>query len=325
MINGTQSRARPVTSGVPQGSVLGPLLFLLFVNHLGSHLTCDYMLFADDLKLYLQHPDKSYQLTSLALQDNINILTSTAASWGLKFAPGKCVHLRFQRGYGPLAQNMYHINGDFLQTVKSHKDLGVNVDSKLKFHSHIGEAVSKAGGVATNLLKSTLCRSPSFMTALLISNIRPIIDFASQVWNTGFLGDVDLLESVQRRWTKQVHNLSTLSYPDRLTNLNLFSTQGRLLRADLILCYKIFNNLSPIKPTDLFVMSPHSGGRGHKHKIFVPHAHTEARKRFFTIRTIKPWNNLPSDVVDSTTLNKFKHNLTRHLGASLFNCRLTPS
>ena len=318
-INGTQSKTHIITSGVPQGSVLGPLLFLLMVNHLGSNLTCHYMLFADDLKLYLHHPDKTSQQTSVSLQNNINILTNTASSWGLKFAPDKCVHLQFQRGHGLLNRNNYHIDGHYLETVQQHKDLGVTIDTKLRFHSHIRKTVNKAGGVATNFLKSTVCRSPTFMTTLFISDIRPIIDFASPVWNTGFSGDRDLLESVQRRWTKQVQNLSTLSYYDRLSNLNMFSIKGRLLRTDLILCYKIFNNLSSIKPTDLFELSPYSGNRGHKHKIFVPYTNTEARKRFYSIRVIKFWNSLPSDVVNSTSVNQFKHKLAQHLNTALLD------
>ncbi len=157
------------------------------------------------------------------------------------------------------------------------------------------------------------------MTSLLISDIRPILDFASPIWNTGFIRDQKLLESVQRRWTKQVSGLSQLSYADRLSRLNIFSIKGRLLRNDLILCYKIFHNLSTIKHVDLFTMSPHPGTRGHRFKILPRHTNIEARKRFFSHRVISHWNSLPSDVVESTSLALFKSKLSVTLQDVLFS------
>ncbi|KAK4320197.1 hypothetical protein Pmani_008960 [Petrolisthes manimaculis] len=99
-VGGSLSNNVPITSGVPQGSVLGPLLFLIYVNYIGSSLTCKYMMFADDLKLFLHHPSDPSSPASAILQFNIDTLAATASSWGLKFAPGKCVHLCFRRGLG---------------------------------------------------------------------------------------------------------------------------------------------------------------------------------------------------------------------------------
>ena len=140
----------------------------------------------------------------------------------------------------------------------------------------------------------------------------------SPVWNSGFLGDLRLLESVQRRWTKQVSNLSHLSYLERLKSLNLFSIRGRLLRSDLILCYKIFHDLSPIKPLDIFELTPREiRTRGHSFKIFHPRPATEARKRFFSCRIIRHWNSLPRFVVEAPTLAQFKTKLLQALGDDL--------
>ncbi|KAK4309434.1 hypothetical protein Pmani_018931 [Petrolisthes manimaculis] len=206
-IGGSLSNNVPITSGVPQGSVLGPLLFLIYVNYIGSSLTCKYMMFADDLKLFLHNPGDPSSPASAILQFNIDTLAATASSWGLKFAPGKCVHLCFRRGLGGPFNHEYYLDGIALNQASSHKDLGVMVDNKLRFHPHIRQTMAGAGGVASNLLKSTVCRSLSFMKTLFISDVRPLLDFASPVWNTGFLGDMRLLESVQRRWTKQVGDM----------------------------------------------------------------------------------------------------------------------
>ena len=108
----------------------------------------------------------------------------------------------------------------------------------LEFHDHIRTLSHKAGGLAYSFLKSTVCRSPEFM---VFTHIRPLLEYCSCVWNTGYAQDLKLLESVQRRWTKRIDGLRSLSYDDRLRALNLYSAQGRLLRADLIQYWKIFN------------------------------------------------------------------------------------
>ena len=113
-----------------------------------------------------------------------------------------------------------------------------------------------------------------FMLAILKSHIRPILEFGSTVWNTGYLGDMRLLESVQRRWNKHIDGLAELPYTDRLKALNLYSVQGKLLRADLIKCWKIFHNQSAIFPSDLFSPSPGTTTRGHRFKLAKPHIYT---------------------------------------------------
>ena len=76
-------------------------------------------------------------------------------------------------------------------------DLGVLVDSKLRFHDHVHYVVREAGGLASELLRSTICHTSVFMVSLFVSHIRPIVDFCSNVWNVGYFGDIRLLESVQ--------------------------------------------------------------------------------------------------------------------------------
>ena len=110
-----------------------------------------------------------------------------ATSWGLKLNTSKCVVLRFRRNFSHNWENqIYTINGSPIVEKEAHRDLGILVDSSLKFHDHIRETVLKANGTSINLLKSTVCRSPKFMTTLFVAHIRPILDFCSTVWNTGY-------------------------------------------------------------------------------------------------------------------------------------------
>ena len=256
--------------------------------------------------------------SSARVQSDINMLYSTSLSWGLQMNPNKCAILRFSRAYNDLTPAEYSMNGLAIPSVKSHLDLGVLIDTDLKFHNHIRSAVHKAGGLAQNFLKSTVCRKPEFMLFLLTTHIRPIIEYCSCIWNTGYLGDLKLLESVQRRWTKQIENVRNLEYGDRLRALNLYSVQGRLIRADLIQYWKIFNGKSCITTTDMFQVAPQSGTRGHCHKIFMPSACTDVRKRFFNVRCVPAWNSLPQHVVTAPNLPVFKKLLAETLGDVMF-------
>ena len=117
--------------------------------------------------------------------------------------------------------------------------MGVEVDSGLKFHFHVSELVCKAAGLSSSLLRARVNKNPEFMITLFVTHIRPIIDYCSTVWNVGYARDLALLESVQRRWTKNIDRMQTLAYTERLKSLNMFSIKGRLLRSDLTKYWKI--------------------------------------------------------------------------------------
>ena len=157
------------------------------------------------------------------------------------------------------------------------------------------------------------------MMSLYKTHIRPLLEFGSTVWNTGYCGDLRLLESVQRRWTKQVRGLSELTYANRLKTLNLYSVQGRLLRADLLKCWKIFHGQSAIAPQDLFTPATVTNTRGHRFKVTKLHSTVECRRRFFSIRCINHWNSLPDEVVGAGTVDSFKRLLHLSMGDDLYD------
>ena len=130
------------------------------------------------------------------------------------------------------------------------------------------------------------------MVSLFISHIRPTMDFCSNVWNVGYLCDVRLLESVQWRWTREVTNISHLAYVERLKALKLFSIFGRLLRADLINCWKIFHSNVDIGLLHGFIVAVGRRTRGHSHKVVVPRCELDMRRRFFYVRVIQQWTSL---------------------------------
>ena len=166
-VKGFSSQPRDVLSGVPQGSILGPILFLIYINSVASQLKCKFKVFADDLKMYTSVGSYRDALSSSSIhtiQHDIDILHSTARSWGLSINVGKSVVLRFPRPQPD--QNtppVYTLDGMVLPTADTATDLGVTVDTELKFHSHVQSIAHKASGLSHSLLKATVCRSKEFM------------------------------------------------------------------------------------------------------------------------------------------------------------------
>ena len=202
-----------------------------------------------------------------------------------------------------------HFNGCRLPTPTSHRDLGVIVDTSLKFHEHIDSLTLKVSGLCHSFLKAMVCRSPKLMLFLLMTHIRPVLEYGSCLWNTKFVGDLRKLERVQRRWTKRIEGLRDLSYAERLGELGLYSVQGRLTRADLIQYWKIFHGNSCITARSMFAQSQTLVTRGHSLKITVSRASIDVRQRFFSQRCVNLWNSLPEDVVTAPDLRSFKRGL----------------
>ena len=317
VVGGGRSVSHSVCSGVPQGSVLGPLLFNIFVNHLSHGLLSHCKIFADDLKLYF--PLRGPAGMNSPGQRDIDSVYRTALSWGLRLNISKCSILRFGPSSSYQLHPRYVIGGYALPLVPFSQDLGVTVDQSLRFHKHIGQVVGKAAGLAANLLRSTCNRQPQFMRELFITHIRPVMDYSSCIWNTGYVGDLHKLESVQRRWTKNVSGFDEYSYSRRLRELDLFSIKGRLIRADLIKVWKIFHGKSPIGPVDIFSLSPHVRTRGHPFKLSHERCRLDARQRFFSVRVVPLWNSLPEEVVLLDSLDLFKRGLRHFLGDLLFS------
>ena len=310
-----------VTSGVPQGSVLGPLLFLIYINHVASDVLCYFKIFADDTKLYLGHSRFNFDDSLDEFQVSIDALVNTSLSWGLEMNTDKCVVMRLGCKSSSIpfsGMSPYHINGCPINFVYSHSDLGVTVDRNLKFHSHIIKRAAMANGITTNLLTCTLNRNSEFLMNIYLSHIRPLMEYGSALWNVGYLGDLRMMERVQRRWTREVEGFQNLSYRERLEKLDLFSFQGRLLRSDLIMVYKILHSLCAINANDIFILNDSVTTRGHPYKLFKPRSHSDCRKRFFSVRVVNAWNSLSHDTVTAASLNSFKARLKIDLGGELY-------
>jgi len=299
-----------ITSGVPQGSVLGPTLFLLYINDLidgFANLNCAVKLYADDAKLYC-----SYKLgdSSSSLIQAINHLTEWAKAWQLSIANSKCVAHRISTVKTLNDVCHYVIDDCKLNWSDCTRDLGVFIDNDLKFEQHISKITHTAHTRSCLILKSFITRNPDVLVKAFCTYVRPVLEYCTPVWSPHHINLINKIEKVQRRFTKKLYCMSNLSYKDRLVSLKLDSLYTRRVKQDLVMCYKIINGLICLDFSDFFSYVVSDRTRGHNYKLAIQNCRIDARKFCFARRVCPVWNKLPFDVVNACSLNSFKRKLT---------------
>ena len=203
-VEGHSSGSLPVISGVPQGSVLGPLLFLIYVNDLPQSILTSYpFLFADDTKLLSAIKGHS---DSLALQEDLAFVEDWCSKWSLSLNPTKCVAMRFSLSTtNGVCQYQYHLNGVSVPNALAHRDLGVCITSQLSWSDHISNVCCKAYA-SLFLLRLVLPAnvSPALFLKLYKVLVRSQLSYCSQIWRPVLIKDIVSLERIQRKATKSI-------------------------------------------------------------------------------------------------------------------------
>ena len=306
VLNGEASDWVEVTSGVPQGSVLGPTLFTIYINDLESDLMSKVAKFADDTKL---GGTASCVEDCNKIQKDLNKLSNWSQKWQMSFNVEKCkvMHIgdtnpRFK----------YHIRSQDLSNVKQEKDLGVIISNNLKTSDQCTAASKKANKMLGFITRNIDHKSPEIMKKLYIAFVRPHLEYAVQFWSPNYIKDQNSLERVQRRATKHIPVLRNLTYEERLKQLDMFPHHKRRTRGDLIEVFKILKQFDKINPEKLFEMNNATVTRGNGLKLKGQRYNTIARKSYFSVRVVDHWNRLPASVVGSDTINGFKSRLDKH-------------
>ena len=297
---------------VPQGSVLGPALFLVYINDLPNGLVNPTRLFADDTALYSEVAKGRDQVH---LQDDVNRLAVWETKWDMKFHPDKCTMLRCTHSPTPLLHD-YILHDHTLDTVETaNLYLGVTLHNKLDWDHHVNIICAKANSALGFLRRNQKVSSPKIKERAYKAFVRPLLEYAATAWDPYELKHKTQIEKVQRRAARFVlnrfHNKSSVT--GMLQSLGWESLERRRRTARLVAFYKLTNDNMCCK--DLKAQLHHAVRRSRRTgntQRYVQHSYTTRyRAESFLPRTIRERNALPQEVVDAETPGTFVSRVSR--------------
>ena len=313
IVAGSKSSTCPVPSGVPQGSVLGPSLFLAYINDLPLPLSSTTRLFADDTMLHNTVTEPSDQET---LQEDLEKLTTWEKQWNMQFHPDKCTNTSITRKKQTLL-GKYTINNHQLENVTETKYLGVTIQENLCWNKHIQNTCTKANQALGFLRRNLKIGNKKMKENSYKTLVRPILEYACTVWDPYTSSNIQKLEKIQRRAARWVSHRfrQTSSVEDMLTELKWPTLKQRRQHSRLAMFYKYHNKLvhiqsryAPTKSTNL-----HSARQDNSQAYNIPQYKQDYRQADFFPRTIPQWNHLPEEVVAAGSLDIFKSRLAATL------------
>ena len=305
-VNGEMSDWEWVLSGVPQGSVLGPICFIIFINDIDETAKFITLIkkFADDTKIgqkiqTLEDRDK--------LQECLNYLVNWGSTWGMEFNVKKCKVLHLGNSNPKFT---YQMNGLDLVEVEEETDVGVRITNDLKSSKQCRIAAGKARGVLAQLTRSFHYRDKYVFVRLYKQYVRPHLEYAISAWSPAQEGDKEVLEKVQKCFLSFIPGLKGETYEEKLKEIYLPSLEERRKRYDMIQVYKIVHQVDDVKREDFFVMAStqirSTRLTADPLNIVLQKCRTEIRRKFFTNRIVEDWNRLPSEVKSAPKVNTFK-------------------
>ena len=312
VLNGQASSWAAVLSGVPQGSVLGPLLFLLFINDLDlvTEMADITRKFADDTKVgqRIRGEDDRDRL-----QAALDGLVDWATQWGMAFNVQKCKVMHVGRGnpkYG------YTMSGQLLAETEEERDLGIIMSRTLKPSNQCAKAAKTASMVLGQITRAFYYRDKTIFVKLYKQYVRPHLEFAVQAWSPWTVADREALERVQRKMVRQVAGLRSMDYEDRLKELGLTTLEERRHQADMHMVFKILRGFENIPPEEIFTLASTGVRQTRQNAGYLnlrPRpGRLEVRSNFFSSRVVDDWNSIPTGIKNLPSVNAFKNAYARH-------------
>ena len=310
VVDGSFSNFADVESGVPQGTVLGPLLFLLHINDLPSCVNSKVRLFADDCLLYREIKNNQDQID---MQRDLDALMDWGSTWGMKFNAKKCNIMRVSRSRKPL-QHFYSLGSEILQEVSDAKYLGIQIDNKLDWNKHILTVAARGQSKLAFLNRNLKGCPKKLRDTAYISLIRPALEDSCSVWHPHRKSNKDKIEKVQRRAARFVSNnfRRKASVSEMLHNLGWQSLDSRRQDQRLVLFYKIINGLASVETEDILMPADSRTRKNHSFKFKHLQGNCDSYRYSFFPATISSWNNLPFGIEKVDSVEGFKLKLKEH-------------
>ena len=321
VVDGMQSRPELVISGVPQGTVLGPLLFLVYMIDIESLLAGTVLTFADDSKL-------RKAIRKLSDRDDLQLSLDRFARWAsennmslhqdkfevMNYTLRSTLLLR-ELPFSTESYQYFGPGGEAIVPSSTVKDLGILISADCTWSEHIGTIAAKARRMSGWALSVFRDRSDDTMLTLLKSIIRPQVEYCSPLWSPVKKGEIAAIEEAQRHFTRRIGSCTGMSYWERLQHLNILSLQRRRERYMVIHVWKVLNEVVPNSTGLLFTQNPRLGIRA-----CVPRYNYSAQKSIsgpydtsFGVRGAQLWNSLPRAVRESISLLELKQSLGSYL------------
>ena len=312
VLNGKKSSWNDVLSGVPQGSVLGPILFLIFINDLDMETPMVEIVrkFADDTKV--GNGAKTMKERE-DLQEALDKLSSWADRWGMEFNVSKCKVMHVGHNN---EKHAYTMKGQQLTETEEERDIGVMVSRQLKPSVQCKHAARTAQTVLGQLTRAFHYRDRHVFLRLYIQYVRPHLEFCVPAWSPWLDGDKDCLERVQKRAVGMISGLRGRTYEDRLKELGIVTLEERRHQMDMLQTYKILNGKEKVDPSWWFTMASDSERVTRQSadplNIRPGTPRLDIRRYFYSQRIVESWNNVPLDIKKSVSVTAFKNAYRRH-------------
>lgn len=312
VLNSSKSSLRSVTAGVPQGSVLGPLLFLIYINDISDKLTCFTRLYADDSSLLSTSKDIHY--IENEMNNDLKELSEWSNKWLITFNPDKTEAMLFSNR---LTESYPEIKFEnrLVKYVDTHKHLGLSLSSNAKWNDHIDNLMLRCSKMVGILRKLKFTLSRKCLNAMYLSFVRPILEYADVVWDGITDNQSCRLERLQNEAARMVTGLTRSTKLDDLyAEVGWTSLSERRKVHKLSTFYKIVNGLVPSYLTD--ILPPSVGEYTNRAlrnstNFRAPLTRHELYRKSFFPSMIILWNKLPNHVKESENITSFKKQVSR--------------
>ena len=313
LYKGSFSEWAPVLSGVPQGSVLGPLLFNLFINDVPNTLESPCALFADDTIIYRPVRDIT---DSAILQRDLDRVSNWCVSNGMKLNVNKTKVMRISCSRKNVVEPVYLLNGAHIESVLQTKYLGVIINTKLSWDDHVDYITRRANRLLGLITSMSSGLATSALLALYKSLVLPILEYGLPAWNPTNRNLCDRLESIQRRATRIIlkQRRQQMPYPERLRLLNWVSLESRRKYLLINFVAKALYNI--VESSD--ISSKIKVIQRRQEDIRFHHLMARTKRLSDSAMYVFPrlWDELPRDLRVDFVLSKFQtwqHRLKRHI------------